>query len=88
MNAYHLASSLFQGGHGTRDCIDEYVARLKEEFNITLIWQVAHGPECNMLDLGVWCKTQSEVEKEHQGKRTDTNVLVRTIELTWDSMDS
>jgi hypothetical protein len=41
-------------GHGTNDAIADYVHTMKEVYNIEIIHQVPHGPEMNILDLGVW----------------------------------
>ena len=71
------------GGHGTNECVDAYVAMLKEEYNIMCIHQVPRSPFTNVLDLGVWAALQSEVERRHFLKRSDTNALVRTVNDVW-----
>ena len=42
------------GGHGTNQCIGEYVTMLKDEYNVICIHQVPRSPFNSVLDLGVW----------------------------------
>jgi hypothetical protein len=76
------------GGHGTKDCIDEYVDMLWNQYKIKVIWQEPRSPETNLLDLGVWASIQSFVEKLHRGKRSDVNTLAHTIETAWNNYAS
>jgi hypothetical protein len=69
------------GGHGTNDAIANYA------HNVEIIHQIPHGPELNILDLGMWMSLQSFVEKKHRGKRTDVAVLARMIQEAWDQFD-
>ena len=80
--------SLCIGGHGTNDCIDEYIKLLKDKFNIIVIHQIPRGPETNLLDLGIWLSIQSFVEVLHRGHRTDTNALTKTVMETWEKFNS
>ena len=54
------------GGHGKEEIKDQYVKKLKEKYNIEVVWQIPHSPETNMLDLGVWMGVQSKVELHHK----------------------
>ena len=56
------------GGHGKKHVVEEYTAMLKTEYNIEIIFQVPRSPYTNLLDLGVWCSLQSEVETAHHMK--------------------
>ena len=77
------------GGHGTKDCIDEYVAQLKQVHNVRVLWQIPRSPECNLLDLGIWCGLQRYVEKLHRKKtKASTNALSRTVMEAWERYDS
>ena len=79
------------GGHGTKDCIDNYIESLLTNHNIIVRHQIPRSPDTNLLDLGIWCGVQHHVEKEHHGKsktRSNVGALARTIELAWDSYDS
>ena len=42
------------GGHGTKDCVNDYVLKLKNQFNVEYIYQIPRSPYTNALDLGVW----------------------------------
>ena len=77
------------GGHGTKDCIDEYVADLLRVHNVKVVWQIPRSPECNLLDLGIWCGLQRYVEKLHRKKtKASTNALSRTVMEAWERYDS
>lgn len=39
------------GGHGKKHIKEEYVKKLKDEYNVEVEWQVPNSPETNMLDL-------------------------------------
>ena len=71
------------GCHDTNDCVQEYTARLRTEYNIEIIQQVPRSPFTNVLDLGVWAALQAAVEKRHFMKRCQTDALVRTVLDTW-----
>ena len=71
------------GGHGTNDCIDEYVSKLQTDFNIAVVWQVPRSPETNLLDLGIWRSLQSFIERAHRGKRSSPNALAKTARQVW-----
>ena len=71
------------GGHGTDKAIDEYVRKLKEDWNVETIFQVPRSPYTNVLDLGVWCSLQARVEDKHFGKRCEVQALARSVEETW-----
>lgn len=53
------------GGHDTGDVIKEYITILKDKHNVIVVFQVPRSPYTNLLDLGVWCSLESEVEKTH-----------------------
>jgi hypothetical protein len=40
------------GGHGTNAGREEYIIILQDEFNVIVLWQIAHSLETNMLNLG------------------------------------
>ena len=71
------------GGHGSNEAIEQYVRRLKDEFNVETIFQVPRSPYTNVLDLGVWCSLQARVEKEHKGRRCEVNALSKSVMETW-----
>ena len=71
------------GGHGTSEAIEEYVAKLKNDWNVKTIFQIPRSPYTNVLDLGVWCSLQSRVEKEHFGKRCEVNALASSVTNAW-----
>ena len=71
------------GGHGKKDCIEEYTNLLKEKYNIIIIHQEPRSPETNCLDLGIWNSFQSLVENMQIKKRTDVKALVGTVEQAW-----
>ena len=73
------------GGHGTNEAIDEYVAMLRNEYNVETIFQIPRSPYTNVLDLGAWCALQSRVEKQHFGKRCEVNALSHTVMDTWNN---
>ena len=54
------------GGHGTNEAINEYGKNLMIDFNIKLVFQVLRTPYSNILDLGIWCGLQADVEIYHQ----------------------
>ena len=72
------------GGHGTDNAIIECTNVLKEKHNIEIIHQVPRSPYTNLLDLGVWCSLQAQVEKEHHMKRTDVECLVNSVHRVWE----
>eukprot|EP00797_Seminavis_robusta_P036758 Sro94_g048770.2 (261) ;mRNA; f:2271-3053 len=77
------------GGHGTKDCIEEYEKALKEKFNVKVIHQVPRSPETNLLDLGIWCGLQHYVETVHRKKtKTSTDALARTVINAWSRYNS
>ena len=67
------------GGHGKTEIKRQYETILKQEFEISIEWQVPNSPETNMLDLGVWMALQSLVEKLHMGKVMQSDELTRTV---------
>merc|ERR1711935_831459 len=71
------------GGHGTDECVKKYTDRLKKKHKVQIIHQVPRSPYTNLLDLGVWCSLQSQVEKEHYMKRTDLNALAKSVDNAW-----
>ena len=73
------------GGHGTKDCINEYTQMLLTDFNIIVIFQIPRSPYTNVLDLGVWMSLQAEVERKHFLKRSTTMALTNTVMDTWTS---
>ena len=75
------------GGHGTDDCVTEYVKILKDDFNVICVHQRLRSPATNMLDLGVWMAFQNVVEKIHAGKVRERDALARTVEEAWSEMD-
>jgi hypothetical protein len=54
------------GGQGTREAREQYTRQLLEEFTIEIIQQSARSPEVNALDLGIWMRLQSHVERRHR----------------------
>ena len=40
------------GGHDKIEVTKAYVEKLEKDYNITVVWQVPHSPETNLLDLG------------------------------------
>ena len=75
------------GGHGTKEIVAAYVAMLKRDFNITVIFQRPRSPATNMLDLGIWMAIQSLVEKEHFGQRKEVQALWRSVERGWEGLE-
>ena len=75
------------GGHGTSDSKEEYVRILKEEYNVTVVWQVPNSPETNVLDLGVWMAIQAEVENIHRTKVMQNDVLAASINTAFDNLE-
>ena len=73
------------GGHGSNEAADQYTKYLKETWNIEIVHQISRSPYTNLLDLGVWCSLQSQVEKEHFLKRTDVPSLVTSVEAAWNN---
>ena len=73
------------GGHGSNAAVEEYTKMLKTEYNIEIIHQVPRSPFTNLLDLGVWCSLQSQVEHEHLGMRKDAEALCNTVFRTWEN---
>ena len=71
------------GGHGTDDCVTEYVKMLEEDYNVICVHQRPRSPATNMLDLGVWMAFQNVVEKIHAGKVKEKDALARTVEAAW-----
>jgi hypothetical protein len=77
------------GGHGTKDCIADYIEMLKRDHNVVVWHQIPWSPDTNILDLGIWCGVQHHFEKMQCGKtRSNVGALARTIELAWDMYDS
>jgi hypothetical protein len=76
------------GGHGTKDAIAQYVADIKQDHNVEIVWQVPRGPEMNLLDLGSWTSLQSWVEKSHRGRRTNVDALAFTCFQAWETFGS
>ena len=75
------------GGHGTDDCVTEYVKMLEEDYNVICVHQRLRSPATNMLDLGVWMAFQNVVEKIHAGKVKEKDALARTVDNAWRKMD-
>ena len=75
------------GGHGTDDCVTEYVKMLEEDYNVICVHQRPRSPATNMLDLGVWMAFQNVVEKIHAGKVKERDALARTVDDAWREMD-
>jgi len=74
------------GGHGTKDIIETYRARLLEEFNIILLHQPARSPETNALDLGFWMALQNRTEKKSFDMRISKNNVFTAVQEAWDEM--
>ena len=93
--AYHFvdaATPIFlyldnAGGHGTDDCVTQYVKMLEDDYNVICVHQRPRSPATNMLDLGVWMAFQNVVEKIHAGKVKERDALARTVEDAWREMD-
>jgi hypothetical protein len=76
------------GGHGTKDAIAQYVADIKQDHNVEIVWQVPRGPEMNLLDLGSWTSLQSWIEKSHRGRRKNLDALAFTCFQAWETFGS
>jgi hypothetical protein len=76
------------GGHGTRDAIDAYVKLLYDKYFIIVEHQTPRSPEFNLCDLGFFNCFQSAVEKQHRGMRTHVDVIAKSVETTWEQMNS
>ena len=68
------------GGHGKKEIKEEYVRKLKDKYNVIVVWQVPHSPESNMLDLGVWMGLQLKVEAYHRLKVMSKDILADSVE--------
>ena len=75
------------GGHGTDDCVAEYVKTLKDDWNVICVHQRPRSPATNMLDLGIWMAIQSVVEKLHFGCMKENNALARTVDKAWEELE-
>ena len=75
------------GGHGTDDCVAEYVKALKDDYNVICIHQRPRSPATNMLDLGIWMAFQNVVEKLHFGCMKENNALARTVDKAWEELE-
>jgi hypothetical protein len=76
------------GGHGTKDAIAQYVADIKQDHNVEIVWQVPRGPKLNLLDLGSWTSLQSWIEKSHRGRHTNLDVFAFTCFQAWETFGS
>jgi sentrin-specific protease 1 len=76
------------GGHGTKDCISDYVQMMRCKYNIIILFQVPNSPETNLLDLGVWRALQSLVEILSFRERHDPEVLASTVYKAWNDFRS
>ena len=52
------------GGHTTNKVINEYDKKLMFDFNIKPFFQVPRTPYSNVLDLGIWCRSEADIEKD------------------------
>ena len=75
------------GGHGTDDCVAEYVKILKDDYNVICIHQRPRSPATNMLDLGIWMAFQNVVEKLHFGCMKEPHALARTVNKAWEELE-
>ena len=75
------------GGHGKKEVVAAYVAKLRDEYNVICIHQRPRSPCTNMLDLGVWMAFQNVVEKLHFRKRVEANALHRTVQKAWEDLE-
>ena len=71
------------GGHGSKKCKREYKKKLRDKYNVLIIWQIAQSPETNMLDLGVWMSFQSLVERLHQFSIMEADHLHLSVKKAW-----
>ena len=71
------------GGHGKQHIVDEYVATLRDKYNVIIRHQRPRSPATNTLDLGVWMALQNVVEKLHLRQRTEVEALCRTVDEAW-----
>jgi len=74
----YILSWITQRGHGTDACADEHCRLFLEQYNITIIQQV---PQLytNVLDLGVWARLQSAIEREYYMQRINQGDLVWSV---------
>ena len=71
------------GGHGSKKCKREYKKKLRDKYNVLIIWQIAQSPETNMLDLGIWMSFQSLVERLHQFSIMEADHLHSSVKKAW-----
>ena len=74
------------GGHGKKDVIETYRARLLQELNIILLHQPARSPETNSLDLGFWMALQNRTEKKSFDMRISKNNVFAAVQEAWNEM--
>ena len=75
------------GGHGTDESKDEYVRKLKDEYNVIIVFQVPNSCKTNLLDLGAWMTIQSIVEKIHFRKVKKPDVLANSVMEAWEKFN-
>lgn len=75
------------GGHGTKDIVDMYARKLKDDWNVICVHQRLRSPVTNMLDLGVWMAFQNVVERLHFRHQIELQALARTVTRLWDELD-
>jgi hypothetical protein len=75
------------GGHETNAAKKEYESYLKENWNVIIIWQPPNSPDVNLLDLGTWMSSQSEVEDKHKDRHMKADVLARSVEEVFREYD-
>ena len=54
------------------------------DFNIKLVFQVPRTPHSNVLDLGICCGLQADVEKTYYMRRYTVDTLFRSVYETWE----
>ena len=72
------------GGYETNEAINEYDKNLMIDFNIKLVFQVPWTPYSNVLDHGIWCGLQADVEKTHYMRCWAVEALVQSVYETWE----
>ena len=68
------------GRHGSNVTKKEYVALLKDKYNVLVEWQVANSPKLNMLDRGAWMAVQSKVEELHKNLTMQNGILAESVQ--------
>ena len=76
------------GGYGTELTKLEYIEILQKKYNVIVDWHCPNSPETNVLDLGIWCIIQSNVEYMHKYRRMTEDPLAESVAKAWNYIDS